>query len=181
MNCWKTINLSKDFGLHRIYIFSMLTMIITFIIIYLPIHFVYPQVEFKEGQFFFFILVLVTLIPIHKLFHVLPLILSGNRVNFRVKYLTFIPSLQIKACYSIKKSSMLCSLLFPLLFITPLLVIAGTSFLPYIHYFCILIAYHIGMCVPDLIFAKLILQAPKTSYIEEFEDGFEILVHKSIP
>jgi hypothetical protein len=178
MNCWKTINLSKDIGIHRILLISMLTMIVVFILTYLPINLLLPNVHLEDGHFLMFVLLLVSMIPIHKLLHTFPLLISGCRVSLKIKFYYLLPILQIKACHSIKKSNMLLSLLAPFIFITTALFLGSLYFPAYIHYLCIAMAFHIGLCVPDFIFIKHLLFAPKMCLVEEFEDGYEVLVQK---
>ncbi|MGM0876264.1 MAG: DUF3267 domain-containing protein [Bacillota bacterium] len=125
-----------------------------------------------------FVLVMVSMIPIHKLLHALPLLVSGYRVSLKIKYYYMLPIFQIKSCNGIKKVNMLLSLIAPFLFFTSVFFLGGVSFPAYMHYFCIAMAFHIGLCVPDFIFIRQLLFAPKTCFIEEFEDGFDVLVQK---
>ncbi|APH06049.1 DUF3267 domain-containing protein [Bacillus weihaiensis] len=178
MNCWKTISLSKDVGMYRILFISLLTSIFVFIVTYLPINLLFSKVHLKDGHFLLFILLILCMIPAHKFLHAIPLLLSGCRVSMKINYYFHLPSMQINACKSIKKRQMMLSLMTPFLFFT-VLFIAGSLWLPsYMHYFSIAMAIHIGLCVPDFIFTKHVLFAPKLSYIEAFEDGYEILVQK---
>ncbi|MGG3926791.1 DUF3267 domain-containing protein [Metabacillus fastidiosus] len=178
MNCWKTINISKDYGFYRLSFLSILSMIIAFIIIYLPINFIFPTTHFKEVPFLLFIFLLIGLVPFHKFLHIVPLLLSGNRMTYQWKVYLFIPTIRVKPCYSTKKLYMLLSLMTPFITVTTLFTILGFHFPSYIHYFCIATAFHIGICISDFIFIKQILKAPRKCYIEEFEDSFEVLINK---
>ncbi|WP_226670068.1 DUF3267 domain-containing protein [Metabacillus litoralis] len=178
MNCWKTINLSKDVGTHRILFISMLTMIFVFILTYLPINLFFSKVHLKDGHFLMFVLLLVSMIPVHKILHLFPLLLSGCPVEMKVKHYYFIPFIQIKACKEIKKHNMLLSLITPFMFFTFIFLIGSIIFPAYMHYFSIATAIHIGLCVPDFIFIKHLLLAPRSCFIEEFDDGYEVLVQK---
>ncbi|MDQ0232312.1 DUF3267 domain-containing protein [Metabacillus malikii] len=178
MTCWKTINLSKDIGQSRILFLSIITMIFVFILTYLPINLLLPNNRLNDEHFIIFVLLYISLLPIHKLLHALPLLISGCRVSTKIKYYFMIPVLEVKACNSIKKGSMIISLLAPFLIITSLLLLSSLSFTSYIHYICIAMAFHIGLCVPDFIFIKHLIFAPKTSMIEEFEDGYEVLIDR---
>lgn len=178
MNCWKTINLSKDVGQHRILFISMLTMVFIFILTYLPINLLLPNVHLKDEHFFMFVLLLLSMFPIHKLLHAIPLLINGNRVSMKIKFFYLLPVIQMKASQSIKKRNMLISLMSPFLILT-IVLFSGSMFFPdYVHYFCIAMALHIGICVPDFIISKHILLAPKMSFIEEFDDGYEVLVRR---
>lgn len=48
----------------------------------------------------------------------------------------------------------------------------------YIHYFTIILSLHIGLCVSDFITLKNVLNSPQNCYVEEHEDGIEILISK---
>ncbi|TXC89716.1 DUF3267 domain-containing protein [Metabacillus litoralis] len=178
MNCWKTINLSKDVGLHRISFISMLTMICVFILTYLPINLFFSKVHLKDGHFLMFVLLMVSMIPIHKILHALPLLLCGCRVEMKIKFYYMFPSFQLKACNGIKKHNMLISLLTPFIVFTTVFLYGSILFPAYMHYFSIAMAFHIGLCVPDFIFIKHLLLAPRSCFVEEFDDGFEVLVQK---
>lgn len=70
------------------------------------------------------------------------------------------------------------NLLLPNVHLTTALILGSMYFPAYMHYFCIALPFHIGLCVPDFIFIKHLLFAPKMCFIEEFEDGYEVLVQK---
>ena len=178
MNCWKTINLSKDVGQHRILFISMLTTVFIFILTYLPINLLLPNVHLKDEHFFMFVISLLSMIPIHKLLHAIPLLISGSRVSMKIKFFYLLPVIQIKTSQSIKKRNMLISLISPFLIVTIVLLLGSMFFPSYVHYFCIAMALHIGICVPDFMISKHILRAPKMSFIEEFDDGYEVLVRR---
>jgi Putative zincin peptidase len=178
MNCWKTINLSKDVGHYRILFISMLTMLFIFILTYLPINLLLPNIHLKDDHFFIFILLLFSMFPIHKLLHVVPLLISGSRVSMKIKFFYLLPVIQVKASESIKKRNMLLSLMSPFLIVTIALLLGSLFFSDYLHYFCIAMALHIGICVPDFMISKHLLLAPKMCFIEEFDDGYEVLVQR---
>lgn len=178
MNCWKTINLTKDVGQHRILFLSMITMVFVFILSYLFINLLFPNVHLKDGHFLMFVLLLISINPIHKLLHALPILLSGCRVSLKLKQFFWLPTFQIKACQSISRVNMIVSLLVPFVIITSIIIFGSIQYPAYMHYFCIAMALNIGLCVRDFIFLKHLLTAPKMSYIEEYEDGYEVLIQK---
>jgi len=106
----------------------------------------------------------------------IPLVLCGCRFSARIKLFYLFPTIQLKACQGMKKNEMIASLLTP--FVTfSILFVLGSIYLPtYMHYFSIAMAFHIGLCVPDFLLLKHLLFAPKLCFIEEFEDGYEVLV-----
>lgn len=178
MNCWKTINLSKDYGFHRLIIVSVLTMMITFISIYLPLVVVFPSVQLKEGNFLLFLLLMACVVPCHKLLHAVPLWMSGYRVSLKMKLQAYVPVIYIKTNCNVNKTNMLLSLLTPFLAITALMIAGLMNFPSYLHYFSLGIAFHTGLCITDFIFLNQLVKAPKKCVIEEADESFEILFQK---
>ncbi|MBP2241075.1 hypothetical protein J2Z40_001637 [Cytobacillus eiseniae] len=180
MNCWKTINMYKHNGDQRLFIMSVLTMLITFILIYVPAQYLFATTSFYDNYFLLFIISLWIMYPLHKLLHYLPIIYLKNKVR---KSLTFkywmIPIVKIKVYEPITKWSFIIALFTPFTVINSLLIVACLSFPHYVHYFTILLAFHVGLCYSDFVKAKNVLTAPNRSYIEENEDGLEILLHSS--
>lgn len=179
MNCWKTINIAKQYGSQKLFILSSLTMLFSFIILYVPVTYLsgYPL---KSNHFLLLIVSLLLMYPTHKLFHFLPIAHLGDRVKKTVEFAGgFFPVIRISVEDPIRKWTFLLALFFPFLSIG-LLIFFGYMLLPnYSHYFTILLAYHIGLCVSDFIRAKNILFAPNHSFIEENDEGFEILINKA--
>jgi hypothetical protein len=178
MNCWKTINISKQYGAQRLFILSSLTMLFSFIILYVPITYLSAS-PLKSNYFMVLLMSIVFMYPTHKLFHYLPIVHLGSSVKKRVEMFGGImPIIHIKVQDPIRKWTFLIALFFPFLVIGFLIMIGFLLFPNYSHYFTILLAYHIGLCVSDFICAKNILFAPNQSYIEENDEGFEILINK---
>ncbi|MFB6465227.1 DUF3267 domain-containing protein [Cytobacillus sp. Hz8] len=180
MNCWKTINFSKQYGSHRLFILSSLTMFFTFILLYVPSTYFFVSYKHDNHYFIFFVLGLLLLYPIHKLLHYLPLAHLGNKVVKKMginKY--YLPTIMVRINEPISKNLFLLTLTIPFFVITLFFVVACYLFPHYVHYFTILIAFHVGICAPDFIRVKNILFAPKDSFIEESKDGIEILVLRS--
>lgn len=180
MNCWKAINLNKQYGTQRVIMLSFLTMLFSFILLYVPATYVFVPNSFHDQYFLFLIIGLWLMYPIHKFFHWLPLIPTKNKVKKAIvlKYLIF-PVIQIRIAEPIMKWTFLLSLLTPFFVINSLLVALSFIYSGYIHYFIILLAYHIGLCVSDFICTKNVLRTPNHAYIEESDDGFEVLVNHS--
>ncbi|MDR0136320.1 DUF3267 domain-containing protein [Metabacillus idriensis] len=178
MNCWKTINLSKDYGFHRLFIVSVLTMMITFISIYLPLVVVFPSIHLKEDHFFLLLLFIICIVPCHKLLHAMPLWMYGYRVSLKLKFQSYMPILFLKTNCNVSKASMTLSLLTPFVIVTAVMIAGLMHFPAYLHYFCLAIAFHTGLCVTDFIFLSQLSKAPKACFIEEADESFEILFQK---
>ncbi|WP_141433121.1 DUF3267 domain-containing protein [Bacillus sp. 03113] len=178
MNCWKTINFNKQYGSQRLVMLSSLTMLIAFIVLYVPATFLFVTTSLYNQYFLLFLLCLWLLYPIHKLLHYIPIAHLGKNVK-RIVYfkLRFFPIIEIRAVEPISKHLFLLSSMLPFFLINVTLIIGCFLFTHYVHYLTILLAMHIGLCVPDFIRTKNVLFAPRKAYIEENEEGFEILVY----
>jgi hypothetical protein len=179
LNCWKTINYTKQYGSQRLLILSIMTMLLAFIILYIPVSYFLIPTTLYDNHFSLFISGFLLMYPGHKLFHYLPLAHLGSKIKKKIiwKYGIY-PLVSIRVDEPISKSLFLFALLMPFVTITACLTLACFLFPHYVHYITILIAYQIGLSVPDLVYARNVLTAPRHAYIEENDDGFEILILK---
>lgn len=160
---------------------SLMTMLLTFIILYVPISYFFVTTTLYDNHFFLFVSGIILMYPLHKLLHYLPIAHLGSKIRKKLewKYGIF-PLIQIRVQEPISKSLFLFALLLPFTSITVVLVFACFLFPHYIHYITILIAYQTGLSVSDLVYAYSIIRAPKEALIEENDDGFEILVTNNV-
>ncbi|QOR67416.1 DUF3267 domain-containing protein [Cytobacillus suaedae] len=178
MTCWRTINLAKDYGFHRIVLISIITMFFTFVLIYIPLNLMHPNAHLNEDGILFFLTGCLIVFPVHKLLHGLPLFILRKKFKLTASSnILFMPVLTIRLKQTLSKSIIITALIMPFLLITSLMLIGSFMFPGYIHYFSIIAALNLGLCVPDLICLRHVLQAPKTSQIEEVDDGYSILVN----
>lgn len=181
MNCWKTISFTKQYGSQRLFILSSLTMLFTFILLYIPVTYLFISTSLYDNYFIIFIAGILLMYPTHKIFHYLPICFLNKKIKKDIHFSNcFLPVINIRVDEPIQKGYFLLALLTPFLMINGLLVIGCISMPHYLHYFTILIAFHTGLCVSDFLGLKNVLFAPRHSYIEENEDGFEILVSNSL-
>lgn len=67
MHCWKSININKEIGNNRIFIFSTLLGILSFIFLYLPFSMLHQSVAINELEFLT-VFITITLLPLlHRL------------------------------------------------------------------------------------------------------------------
>lgn len=179
MNCWKTINFTKQYRPERLFILSSLTMLITFVLAYVPATYIFVPNSFYDNYFLLFIAGFWLVYPLHKILHFLPLMHLGKKVkkSAEMKFCC-IPIFQFLVTEPISRFIFIIALCTPFIVIHGLLLAACFLFPHYVHYFVILIAYHTGICFCDMIMMKDIIKAPAHSYIEENEDGFEILLQR---
>ncbi|GKU81692.1 DUF3267 domain-containing protein [Niallia sp. NCCP-28] len=180
MNCWKTINLQKQYGMQRLFIISSLTMLITFLFLYVPFTAYFSQNRLNDNYFSLFLLCIAITYPAHKLLHYLPMIPLGKKVK-KIVYINyhFFPVIYFRAQEPIKKWNFVIASITPVIVLNAVFIGCCFLFTHYVHYFLILFAYHFGMCVPDFIRMKNLWKAPNQCFVEENEDGFEILINKA--
>jgi len=180
MNSWKTVNFSKQYGSQRMHFLSSLTMVLCFIIFYVPAQYLFESNALYDNYFILFVIALWMIYPLHKFFHFLPVAHLGNTIQktIKLKY-GCIPIIQIKICEPISKRLFMLALLLPFMMVNTILIGACFFFPHYVHYFTMLLAFHVGICLPDILCAKNVITAPNHSYIEENDEGIAILLQNS--
>ncbi|WP_099362464.1 DUF3267 domain-containing protein [Fredinandcohnia onubensis] len=179
MTCWKTINLSKDYGFHRIVLVSLISMFIAFILFYLPMNLMYSSIKLNEDGSIYFLLALLLIYPLHAALHVLPYWVTGKKLKVTFKWMYgIIPIVSTRSKDALSKPFIIFVMSTPFLLITTLMLGACVAFPVYIHYFSIIAAINFGLCVPDFIYLGQFIKAPRSCTVEEVEDGYDILIHK---
>lgn len=179
MNCWKSINLNKQYGNHKIIILSLLTMLLSFIIIYTFISTGIASDRLNDNHIVFFLLVIFFMYPLHKILHLLPLLFVKNKIKIKNQPFMFVPIVTIKIVEPISKCLFIVTLITPFIVFSTLVLLSTLMFPSYAHYLTILLSLHIGLCVSDFITLKNILNSPPKCLIEEFEDDIQLLIRKS--
>ncbi|MFC2947947.1 DUF3267 domain-containing protein [Virgibacillus sediminis] len=177
MNCWKSININKEFGLKRMNFISFLTSILAFTILYVSVSIVHGRAPNKEAAFLPFLIISFFLPMLHTLMHILPLILMNKRVKFtcKKKY-KCIPVISYKTkCHLTKRASFITAAAPTLMLTIP--GITASYLLPdYYFYFLMVTSIHIGISFIDYLYIAYIWKAPKSAFIENRNDGFDILL-----
>ncbi|WP_028393217.1 DUF3267 domain-containing protein [Bacillus cihuensis] len=179
MNSWKSINLDRQFGNQFIFFLSMMTMFFSFIVIYLSMSVFFPNVSMHDDYGWILLFSALFLYPIHKLMHCCPCILEYPKIKpvFYIKW-RVLPLISFKIGDPIPKRLYRLTLLFPFLVLTSVLIGGAYEFPHYAHYFAILLSIHTGLCVSDFIAIKCMKGSPEQSYVEETEQGYDILIFK---
>ncbi|MFC3040687.1 DUF3267 domain-containing protein [Virgibacillus xinjiangensis] len=177
MNCWKSININKEFGLQRMNFISFLVSILAFTVLYVPVSIVHGRMPNNEAAFVPFLIVLFFLPMIHTLMHILPLIVMNKRVNFvyKKKY-KCIPVISYSTKYHLTKKVSFITAGAPSLLLTVPGIAASYMFPEYYFYFLVLASIHIGMSFIDYLYMVYIWKAPKCAFIDNRHDGFDILL-----
>ena len=180
MNCWKTINISRDIGTQRMTFISMLIMLISFVVLYLLLSILNSSVHLSADGIFLFILSLFLTEPFHKFLHAVPDLLLLKKVKFKIelKFKIF-PSLHVIYGQNLSRTLSILSYLLPTFFITIPLIIASFYYPTHMHYFIIIASYNIGLSIPDYIYVFLCLKAPRRCIIENNSHGLDILIRKN--
>lgn len=137
----------------------------------------YKDNPVSDQLFPLFVLVFLMIYPIHKLLHFLPLMRFRSRLRFSIeKHFNIIPVLAMRIHEPILKSRYIVALIVPFMALNSILIVGAIIFPTFRHYFAILLAYHCGLCVMDLLYVKHLIRSPKQALIEETDKGFEILI-----
>ncbi len=176
LHCWKTINVQKHYGHDRILLMSIISMLAVFSVFYIALN-VFRHEPVSDKLFPLFIIVLLMIYPVHKLLHFLPLIKVKKHIRFHIKYyFKIVPILKLHVTEPVLKSRYVASLIIPFIVINTILIIGALVFPSFRHYFTLLLAFHSGLCLIDLLYVKHLLKAPKKALIEENDKGFQILI-----
>ncbi|MFU0788668.1 DUF3267 domain-containing protein [Cerasibacillus sp. JNUCC 74] len=180
MNCWKSINLTKEFGRNRLFIVSSLIALSAFIFLYVLISMLQgASTKVSEAGMVPFLLLLVLLPTIHSCMHILPLIMMNKRIKiiFKLKNKCFPVFYYYTKYHLTKKAYTLVAIAPTILLIIPG-VVASYYFNHYTVYILLLTSIHIGLAFMDLLNICYLWRAPKQSLIENKgeENGFDILI-----
>lgn len=180
MNCWKSVNITKEFGLSRLYLVSFLTGLLAFIFLYVPFSILQGDIHVNESGIVPFILGLVLLPTIHSFMHILPLIMMNKSVKFIYK--TKNKKLPVFTYYTksqlTKKVSLMVALA-PTILITIPGIAASYMVADFYVYILLFTSVHIGISFIDFLYVVHIAKAPKKSFIENDRNGFDILIKAS--
>jgi hypothetical protein len=176
VHCWKTINVKKQYGFDRIFMLSSLLVIAVFSLFYVMLEILHDN-PLSDERFTIFLLSFILVYPTHKAIHCIPLLRYRNRIHFSIKtQFGFIPILSIRIKEPVPKALFIFALLAPFFIINSILIAGAFMFPVFGHYFTMLLAYHCGLCLIDLLYIKNLARSPKKALIEETETGYEILV-----
>ncbi|WAA13011.1 DUF3267 domain-containing protein [Fervidibacillus halotolerans] len=172
MHCWKTVKIDQLYGDWQLLGFSLITVLISFTLLFLPLSFLLDIQNIRDDNFLIFLTLLLALYPLHKVVHLITLyLLKAKVVLLRKKLYRW----RILVTEPMKKEKYMVALLMPFFLLNSVLLIFLFIFPNYFHYISFLLASHIGVCVPDFIYLKSMIKSPVNCLIEESDDGYEIL------
>ncbi|SFE26531.1 DUF3267 domain-containing protein [Alteribacillus iranensis] len=178
MNCWKSINVKKEYNTFRLLLLSILSMILSFIFSYLIFSLSHPGIVFAEIGMANTILFFLLLFPLHLVLDTIPLWLAGVRMKLRRhqpnKSKILVVTMESKK--PIGRNMYMLAVLFPTFFVGILSVWGALLFPSYAHLFIVLFSFNMGLSVYDFVYVKPLFSAPKHSYIEQKQNGLDILL-----
>ncbi|WP_082234715.1 DUF3267 domain-containing protein [Halobacillus massiliensis] len=179
MNCWKSINIQKEFGLNRVYLMSFLTALLSFLILYLPFSIIHGTHDVKDHGFLPLLIILFFLPAIHRLMHILPLILFYKKikVQFRSKN-RLTPTFSYQCKSKLSKQVSIIMALAPTLLITLPALMMGYVFPSYFAYLIIFASVNIGLSFTDFLYLNQFMRAPRRCVIENAKGGYDILIRR---
>lgn len=179
MNCWKSVNIHKEFGLNRIYLMSFLTGLLSFLLLYLLFSMYHGTHEMKDHGFLPLLIILFFLPSIHRLMHILPLALFYKRFKVKFKFRKrFIPTFSYQCMSMLSKKTSIMMALSPTLFITFPALVMSCVFPNHFAYLVIFAAVNIGLSFSDFLYLNYFARAPRKCLIENAKEGYDILIRQ---
>ena len=173
MQCWKSINIDRQYGNQKIFFLSIMTMLVSFLAIFPFATLGYGATDFQDGHPLLFFGAIVLMYPLHKLLHGLPLVFVAKKLKLDFRHFA------IKVNEPISKLLYLMALLTPFTVTSVLIFLFSAEFPEYFHYWSILFSINTGMSLTDFLKVKSVVASPFKSFIEESETGYEILVENN--
>ncbi|OIJ16547.1 hypothetical protein BKP37_04740 [Anaerobacillus alkalilacustris] len=175
MFCYKSVNVIEQYGRSKIVFFSSSAFLSFFILYYLIFRTFISNTTLHDLGFIFFIVSIYIIIPIHSLFHYIPLFITNKKIKLILKFLKGVPIVAGKVPNPVPKNLAIIVLLFPTIMITTLAIISSLLAPQLLHYISLIAAVNIGLCIYDIIPLIQIVKAPKDSYIQIYKSGYRIL------
>ncbi|MCA0983890.1 DUF3267 domain-containing protein [Halobacillus yeomjeoni] len=179
MNCWKSVNINKEFGLNRVYLMSFLTGLLSFLLLYLPFAMLHGTHDMNDHGFLPLLVILFCLPSMHRLMHILPLALFYKKfkVNFKFKK-RFVPTFTYQCKSKLSKKTSIIMALAPTVFITMPALVMSLVFPHYFAYLILFAAVNIGLSFSDFLYLNHFAKAPRKCVIENAKEGYDILIQQ---
>jgi hypothetical protein len=177
MNCFKAINLIRDYGKLRLGLMSTLFSLTYFIVYFMLFRMFHSETIYMQTGLLPILSLALVIIPMHTLLHCIPIWLTGKRAwmvlaDYRYSFYCRIPDV-------LPKKTALFAVSFPLVVITSIALVGPLAFPEYLHVFAIVSTLNMFYCLKDLIYIFHLWNAPKDSYLEDSPTGFQIIVRRT--
>jgi hypothetical protein len=180
MNCLKTVNINKDYGLQRIIIFSILISFSYFVLFYVSFSLLFPNAHLKTSQLWHLVSGLLLVFPIHKVLHCLPIWLSGKKASLQVRLeVNNFPMLYCKLPSVLPRNVSLITAALPTILVTFGSIIGSLVYPEYIYVFAIYSSLNIALSTIDVIYFVHLWKAPRCAFLEDNPKIFHILTKVS--
>lgn len=175
MHCWKTYCLNRRYDFFRRFFISSIVAVLVFILFYMTMQ-SFMDRQFNDDYLLAFILAIILLYPFHKLCHLLPIIPYYQHMKWEIEFFYLLPVVKMKVDCPVPKKRFVFALILPFLLINGILFASLFLFPEYGHYIAILFAFNSGKSAFDFIYIKALFSSPKNTFVEETEDGYDLLV-----
>lgn len=177
MNCLKSIRFVRDFGTVRLAMVSLSAIPIFFVLFEafgLNIH---PNIQLNPFRLPIFLVSILSVYPLHKIFHCLPIWASGKKASLSIELnKNRFPVLFCHIKSPVSRNLAIICIGFPIVAISLLSLIAVFLNPDYLHYFSSVGSLNFGLSMSDCLYISYIMKAPSQTYVEDNRDGFHILV-----
>ncbi|MCF6136175.1 DUF3267 domain-containing protein [Pseudalkalibacillus berkeleyi] len=177
MNCFKSINLTRDYGNLRLGLMSTLFSLTYFIVYFMLFRMFHPETIYSQTGLLPILILVIMVIPLHSLLHCIPIWFTGKKAwielaENRYSFFCRIPNV-------LPKKTALISVSFPLIVLTSLSLVGPLLYPEYLHVFAIISTVNMFYCFKDMIYIFHLWNAPKDSYLEDSATGFQIIVRRT--
>ncbi len=179
MNCWKSINITKEFGSNRVYLMSLLTGLLSFLLLYIPFSMIHGTHSMKDHGFLPLLIVLFFLPSMHRLMHIVPLVLFYKRLKVKFRFRgRMVPTFSYQCKSKLSKQTSIVMALAPTLLMTLPALFMACVFPNYYAYFVLFAAMNIGLSFTDYLYLNQFARAPRRCIIENAKEGYDILIQR---
>ncbi|HEX7064772.1 MAG TPA: DUF3267 domain-containing protein [Bacillales bacterium] len=177
MNCLKSVRFMRDYGTIRIAIFSVFATMVYFTLFYVLFLNLHPQLQINRFSFPILLAALILIYPLHKLFHCFPIWLVGRKASLSLEWQSNrFPILFCDPSGPISRNLSIVCVAFPGVAITVLSLMVAPMIPLFFHYIAVASSINFGLAVTDFIYLSYLIKAPSHAYVEDFREGFHILV-----
>jgi len=178
MNCWKSLNIIKEYGSKRLIFYSVIFAFAFFNCFYLTYSILFPLTLTQAITWYAIIALLFLVVPVHQLMHCIPLWVSGKKVGLSLSMFILPPRKSFSSSKPLQRNLFILSVLFPFSFITIASLIGAFLYPEYMYGFSMFAALNAGISTVDFLYVMSVRKAPRHAYIENHTDGLNILLSR---
>ncbi|UOQ46804.1 DUF3267 domain-containing protein [Gracilibacillus caseinilyticus] len=179
MNCWDSINVTKQLGFYRSIILSFLFGLLSFIFLYLPFNLIHKGAVVEDHGIIPLLIGLAILPLLHKILRILPLLF----INKQLKLIWTLekgifPNFRVCNNTKTNKPTLFIALLTPTIVITLPCIIYSYFAPAHYPYFLLFGAINLSLSYIDFLFIRHLWRAPKKCVISNDDTGYDILIQR---